>query len=48
MVPNTSVAAKQPHFPADLARFVAAWERLPDAIKNAILALADAGRARDD
>jgi hypothetical protein len=34
-------------FPADLARIGAKWERLPDAIKSAILALVQAAGDRD-
>lgn len=47
LVPCSLEAAKSPHLPPDLARVVATWDRLPEAIKAAIVALADAGRARD-
>lgn len=39
VVPTPSGVVSGPTFPADLATVVAAWERLPDAIKAAILAL---------
>jgi hypothetical protein len=42
LVPSSSETAQSPQFPADLARIVAAWARLPDAIKTAILALVQA------
>jgi hypothetical protein len=32
----------EPQFPPDLARVVAAWDRLPDAIKAGVLALVQA------
>jgi hypothetical protein len=33
-----------PEFPPDLARVVAAWPALPDAIKAAVLALVNAAK----
>jgi hypothetical protein len=47
VVPSASEPAPEPQIPADLARLGAEWERLPEAIKTAILALAHAGRRRD-
>jgi hypothetical protein len=46
-VPSRSEAAQSPHFPGDLARIGAEWDRLPDAIKAAILALVQAAGDRD-
>ncbi|MEX2115126.1 MAG: hypothetical protein WD845_18175 [Pirellulales bacterium] len=40
-------SAKAPHFPAELARIVAACECLPDAIKAAILTLVEAAAGGD-
>lgn len=39
VVPSASEAPKEPQVPADFARVRAEWERLPDAVKAAILAL---------
>jgi hypothetical protein len=47
LVPSASETAKSPHFPADLACVVAAWDQLPDAIKAAILTLVQAAEERD-
>jgi hypothetical protein len=44
VVPSPPGAISGPDFPSDLARVVAIWDRLPDAIKNAILALAAAAQ----
>jgi hypothetical protein len=38
-VPVLVPSSPEHQFPADLATVVAAWERLPDAIRTAILAL---------
>ena len=47
-VPSSSGAVSGPQFPLDLARVVAAWDRLPEAIKAGILALIQAsGEAND-
>jgi hypothetical protein len=43
MVPRPQSADSGTHFPPDLARVVAAWDRLPEAIKAGILALVQAG-----
>jgi hypothetical protein len=44
LVPSASDPAQEPQIPADLARLGAEWDRLPDAIKNAILALVQAAQ----
>jgi hypothetical protein len=41
-VPNPCVATSSPNLPPDLARVVAAWPRLPDAIKAGVLAMVQA------
>ncbi|HXG11398.1 MAG TPA: hypothetical protein VNK04_16710 [Gemmataceae bacterium] len=41
-VPSSSGTVSGPQFPPDLARVVAAWDRLPEAIKAGILALIQA------
>jgi hypothetical protein len=41
-VPSPPGAISGPQFPADLARVVAVWDRLPAAIKTGILALVHA------
>ena len=43
MVPCPPGADFGPDFPPDLARVVAAWDHLPDAIKAGILAFVEAG-----
>jgi hypothetical protein len=47
VVPSPSRAVSGPKFPSDLARVVAAWDRLPEAIKAGVLALVQAARASD-
>ena len=47
LVPTASEPANAPDFPPDLARVVANWDQLPDAIKTAILALVRAAGGRD-
>ena len=42
MVPGTSTVVPNSHLPADLTCVVAAWDRLPQAIKVGILALVQA------
>ncbi len=42
VVPSASEPVPSPQLPTDLARIVATWERLPNAIKAAILALVQA------
>src|SRR5690606_23494871 len=44
LLPSASEPAPSPQFPADLARLGAEWERLPDGIKAAILALVQAAQ----
>ena len=39
VVPSPPGAISAPQFPPDLARVVAAWDRLPPAIKAGVLAL---------
>jgi hypothetical protein len=41
VVPTPPGAVLHPVFPADLARIVAVWERLPAAIRAGVLALVD-------
>jgi hypothetical protein len=41
-VPSQSEAVSSSRFPPDLARVVATWDRLPEAIKAGILALIQA------
>jgi hypothetical protein len=41
-VPSLSEAVSGPQIPPDLARVVAAWDRLPEAIKAGVLALVQA------
>jgi hypothetical protein len=41
-VPTPPGAVSGPQFPPDLARVVAAWDRLPEAIKAGVLALVQA------
>jgi hypothetical protein len=43
VVPSLSEAASVPQFPPDLTRVIEAWDRLPKAIKTAILTLVKAG-----
>ena len=47
LVPSAQVATSNPAFPPDLARVVAAWIRLPDAIKAGIIALVQAAGGPD-
>jgi hypothetical protein len=42
MVPSPLEVVPAPHLPPELARVVAAWDRLPDAIKVGIIALVQA------
>jgi hypothetical protein len=42
VVPSPSEAVSGPDFPPDLARVVAAWPDLPQAIKAGVLALVNA------
>src|SRR5688572_544573 len=42
VVPSPPGAISAPQFPPDLARVVAAWDRLPPAIKAGVLALVQA------
>jgi len=42
VVPSPPRTAPSSGFPRDLARVVAAWDRLPDAIKAGVLALVQA------
>jgi hypothetical protein len=46
-VPTQSGAVSGPQFPPDLARVVAAWDRLPEAIKAGVLALVQAVGGRN-
>ncbi len=41
-VPIGVPSSPEPQFPPDLARVVAAWDRLPEAIKAGVLALVQA------
>jgi hypothetical protein len=41
-VPVVVPSSPEPPFPPDLARVVAAWDRLPEAIKAGVLALVQA------
>ena len=41
-VPSSPTALSSPDLPPDLARVVAAWPRLPDAIKAGVLAMVPA------
>ena len=41
-VPTSPGAFSGPQFPLDLARVLAAWDRLPEAIKAGVLALVQA------
>jgi hypothetical protein len=47
MVPSPPNPAPEPPLPPDLARVVAAWDRLPDAIKAGILAMVQAAGGPD-
>ena len=47
-VPSRSEAVSSSHFPPDLARVMATWDRLPEAIKAGILALIQAAGGLND
>ncbi len=47
-VPSSPGAVSGPQFPPDLARVVAAWDRLPEAIKAGVLALVQAAGGPND
>jgi hypothetical protein len=42
VVPRSSEDAPHPQFPPDLNQVVAAWDRLPEAIKAGVLAIVHA------
>jgi len=42
VVPSPGRIISDPQFPSDLARVVAEWDRLPEAIKAGVLALVQA------
>ncbi len=42
MVPSSQDGVPSAQLPPELARVVAAWDQLPEAIQTAILALVDA------
>jgi hypothetical protein len=48
VVPSPPGAVSGPDLPPDLGRVVAAWDRLPDAIKAGILALVQAASGGSD
>ncbi len=47
-VPVRVPSLPEPQFPPDLARVVATWDRLPEAIKAGILALVQAAGGLND